>query len=279
MSITVARQRWYPALPLASRLAWYAATLDPRCAPAPDERLDDAAVRRELDEMARTPVRLARPVLVLTGWRAPRLQSMMLRDTLQALTGAPDAQFIAAGYPWAWSVNDAAAEALAALVERFGSRGAIPELDVVAISMGGLVARLLATRPGAARESNAVLRGAAGLRVRRLFTLATPHAGAIRAELARLDECSRQMHAGSAFLRALDAELLDSTRPPGSPSADRFELRCFAIRHDLMVGTDRCAPPGHAARVVEGPRLLSHALIWQHPRVLLEVAGALRSGR
>src|SRR6185369_10092730 len=84
------------------------------------------------------------------------------------------------------------------------------EVDVVGVSMGGLVARWAALPPADRfREGAAHNPGATGkrLRIRNLYTLGTPHRGAILANLIAPDPIARDMRAGSGFLRTLDARL------------------------------------------------------------------------
>ena len=75
------------------------------------------------------------------------------------------------------------------------------EVDVVAISMGGLIARYAAMPlPDDSRQ----------LRIRRLFTISTPHRGAKLAALPTFDQRQIDMRPGSAFLASLDDALADA---------------------------------------------------------------------
>lgn len=70
-------------------------------------------------------------------------------------------------------------------------------VDVVAFSMGGIVARYAAAQHGNSRR----------LHIDRLFTIATPHRGANLAFLMFFDPLARAMRPGSEFLLRLDDAL------------------------------------------------------------------------
>ena len=90
------------------------------------------------------------------------------------------------------------------------------EVDVVGFSMGGLVSR------HAALPLDDGARGAHGptrrLKIRRLFTIATPHRGANWAPLGVFNSLAQSMRHGSPLLQRLDAAL------PSAP------LRAAALR-------------------------------------------------
>jgi len=88
---------------------------------------------------------------------------------------------------------DQCVERTVTLAHKHFGTGAV--LDVVAVSMGGLIAR------------KAIIDGHDGTHInaRRLFTLATPHKGAKLANLIALDSTSRDMRPGCDFLCDLDA--------------------------------------------------------------------------
>lgn len=210
------------------------------------------AERRLRDEAPELP----RPVVILAGWRAPALSPWRLEDRLRRLL--PRGRFLSIAYPLASSVQ-AAADAVVARLERAkaarSSEGTL-EIDVVAISMGGLVARWMLAEPP---------RALAPWRLPRLFTLATPHRGAKLANYVRLDEASRQMRPGSDFLDRLHA----------APLADT-SLTCYAMLRDWWVGARNAAPPDRAPLWIDAghplERALSHFLIVQNRAVTLDLA-------
>ncbi len=209
---------------------------------------------------------LVRPVLVVGGWRSPRLMATRAASGLAAELGVPAEAFHVVAFPWAGRIEGGVRRVMSAAR---GAAGLSPDgsatgpVDVVAISMGGLVSRAAADLdwPGLPR-----------LGLVRLFTLATPHRGAALARWVRPDAAARSMRPGSEFLRRLDEAL---------PRA-RYELRCYAQRLDWWVGTERCSPPGRDATVVspEGVmgRLFSHFTIASNAEALRDIAARLVSG-
>jgi len=221
-----------------------------------------AEVLADWARMRREPCALARPVIVLAGWRAPA-SARGVGFRLCGITSQQSGDFLSIAYPGKASIEQAAHTAAAGILERFGRDPARPiDVDVVGISMGGLVARTLA----------AGLHGSPPLpvRFRRLLTLATPHRGASLARFIAPDRAARDMRPGSALLEELDAHL------PDAP----FQLTCYAQLRDWWVGATRTAPPGHHPIWcdTEGPaqRTFSHFLINFNPRVLRDIALRLR---
>jgi len=239
----------------------------------PRERIES---RRE--PMRGSPATLRRPVLCAPGYRAAPAMSKGVRRGLLDLTGAPEEMIEAAWFPRAGSIKEAAlvlARKAAGLRERHG----VERLDLVCVSMGGLAARLASTTWF---ESQTGMR----IRIGTLFTLASPHRGALLAEFVRLDEAALQMRSGSAFLRWINEE--------AEESIDR--LICYARTRDWWVGMENTAPPGWIIRddsesrvgTESGearPRLLwratpwwtlAHLLVSRDPAILADIAARLR---
>lgn len=214
---------------------------------------------RAMADLRGKPVALARPVLVLDGWHSPGVTAWGLARRLCTMTSGRWADFAWATYPWALSLEMACGQA-----RRVIARGGLAsrEVDVVGISMGGLVARALA----------AGWPNAQPLRVRRMFTIASPHRGARLARRVRLDRASGQMRPGSAFLGELDRAW----------AARRYDLHAYAIGRDWLVGEENTAPVGMEAPVVppEGmvARTLAHFASIYDRRIQLDIALRLRAG-
>src|SRR5262249_28819714 len=131
-------------------------------------------------------------------------------------------------------------------------------MDVIGISLGGLVARASAIPfPSDAEPA---------LNIIRLFTLCTPHRGALAAEHVRLDDSLRKMRAGSGFLAVLNAAL---------PAA-RYELIPYARTKDIFGGATRSAPPNQEPIWFEGPPLVAHHLAMFDKRIQIDIARRLR---
>jgi pimeloyl-ACP methyl ester carboxylesterase len=175
-------------------------------------------------------------VLVLDGWHSPGITAWGLSRRLRRRTGASPADVHWATYPWALSVRAAARHALR-VIRRRGLQGVA--IDVVGISMGGIVARVLAA-------------GLVGppVRIVRLFTISTPHRGARLARYVRPDFAARDLAPGSRLLAALD-----------DPAATRPEsIHCLALARDWFVGEENTAPPDVTPRIYPPRGLVARAL-------------------
>lgn len=217
-------------------------------------------VRDRLEALAADPRPLARPVVVLGGWRAWRLNATSLRDRLRASTSGRPGDFEAVSFQTISSIEAAAERTIERVAARWpsGDDGLTREVDVVGISMGGLVARLAASEAGPADRLR--------LRIARLFTIGTPHRGSRLAARIAIDPASRSMRPGSRLLGTLE----EARRSAG------YEIVPYARLNDVMVGARNTAPPGMSPYWGAGPRLLSHVTITGDRRIALDIALRLR---
>ncbi len=200
------------------------------------------------------------PILALSGWRTPHVSAELLRRRLRDRLGVGDDLTMAVSFLWLNSIDAAAERLRRAAADRFGvapSGDATVAVDVVGLSMGGLVARRAAML-------DAALAGPR-LAISRLFTLGTPHQGAKLAAAIRVDENARQMRPGSVWLARLDEALA---------TAD-YELVCYARTHDWMVGATRSAPSGHAPLWRRGVPILAHHTLGMDRVILDDIARRL----
>jgi len=219
--------------------------------------------RAQLDRVWRRmrsePAALRRPVVVLSGYKSWPVMASALRDDLCSLTSRDRASFLSVAYTLRGRIDDAVAITLDRVDRAFGSDDArwTREVDVVAISMGGLVARRAAADRGD---------GGRRLRVARLFTLASPHRGARLAEWIRPDQAAREMRAGSPFLESLDR----------SWARDPLEVYPYAVLNDTWVGATRTAPPGEGMHWTRGSVVCSHFTVSANRRIVADIALRLR---
>jgi len=160
------------------------------------------------------------------------------------------------------------------------------EVDVVAVSMGGLVARYAAAPPRApkATTTNAASQPttdrapARRLRIARLFTISSPHRGAALAFLPTFNQLQIDMRAGSKFLQRLDA--FDELVEPGSAQtrpSDSYELIPYVRLDDMIVGERNAAPAGWTPWWVPAePFQDSHIFAMADPRIVADIARRLR---
>lgn len=226
----------------------------------PDFPTTDADIRRDRERMMAEPVGLVRPLIVLDGWHAPGIAARFIAEDLRRLTGADRAMVLRISYPAATDFR----KSIPWIIERIDDRwpSSDPretvEVDVVGISMGGLVARAAEMPDGY---------GVKRLRIRRLFTLSTPHRGARMAAYLRLDPSSALMTPGSPFLARLDRRL----------SETEMEIVSYARLNDWLVGARNCAPPGQEPIWTNGPWLLSHFTMSRDKRAIADIARRLRN--
>jgi pimeloyl-ACP methyl ester carboxylesterase len=208
--------------------------------------------------MIASPIGLERPLVVVGGWRTPRFTASWLGRDLARLAGAELSQVLPVGVLACRTMEGGVGQIIRAVEQRWPSRDPALsiEVDVVGISMGGLLARAAAL-PAPGRKQ---------LNIRRLFTIGTPHRGAVMAGRITVDALSRDMRAGSPFLGRLDEGQRTSIG----------ELICYARTHDVMVGAANSAPPGHHPYWLHGPRFLSHVTMWADPLIRLDIARRLR---
>lgn len=218
--------------------------------------IDRAEAKADLERMKAEPAELDRPVVVLNGWRSPHVLGAALKASVRDRTSGDDADFATISYTLSGSIPGAAAQAVRSVEGRWPSDDPerTVEVDVVAISMGGLVARL-AAMPADDRKR---------LNIRRLYTLNTPHQGARLASWIAIDPASFAMKPGSAFLADLDA-------------ADRgYELIAYTQLNDTWVGATRAAPTGEQPIWARGTAVLSHFTIRSNPQILSDLSRRLR---
>lgn len=217
----------------------------------------DAEIRREIVRLAGAPVELPRPVVIFCGYRAPSIQGRNLAAQLRRLCGAGN-RFLVIAHAHMGDLARVVPRAVARVdaAIRGGDEAATAEVDVIGVSMGGLVARE-AARAGAGRKR---------LAARRVFTLGTPHQGAVLAERIALDPAARAMRRGSKFLAALNADV----------DGAEHELVCYTRLRDRWVGATRAAPPGRHPIWTPGLLVGSHMSQSFDPRILADLARRLR---
>lgn len=224
-------------------------------------RESQARIERRVMEL--DPMPLDRPLVVLGGYRAPYSLVASLSGRLTGMTSGIRADALGVPFLFDGSLELSADRTIENIEERWPSDDPdwTIEVDVVGISMGGLVARQAwasgQQADGAPRKR---------LRIARLFTIATPHQGAVLAETLAVDTPARQMRAGSGFLAALDRADLDRD----------FELICYARTNDSIVGATRSAPLGENPYWLHGPWLLGHLTVARDWRIAVDIARRLR---
>lgn len=193
--------------------------------------------RAALREMRADPKPLARPLLVLGGYADPLGADFVAGRLRPLVTGEIE------------TVSFAFADDFDEARDLLAHAAAGREVDVVAISMGGLVARYAAPH----------------VKITRLFTIATPHAGAHLADLPSPDPFMQDMQRDSEFMTRLNA----------TPAT--YELLPYAALGDFVVGAENAAPPGDVPWwTAQAPVAEGHVAAALDPRILADIARRLR---
>lgn len=212
-----------------------------------------AEAKRMLASCAKTPFKLTRPLFIISGYHSPKITILPVASTFRRCTTNPQMLHMVSS-PLAMSLESGAANAVAAIQKHAAGHS---EIDIIGHSMGGVIARMIL--------------GVSGMpHVCRLFTLATPHRGAIIAPFAPIDRAARQLRCNSEFLNQLNARPM----PPGT------EVVCYARLYDWWVGAQNCAPPGHDAFWLDADtfvsRLLGHFTITRDERIQADIIRRMR---
>ena len=244
-----------------------------------------------LAEMADDREPLARPVVVLGGYSDPGIAAPRLAAELRkVLAEREGARVITVSFPFCVSFDQCRDRVIRAVDKLFPNPDdptKTAEVDVIGISMGGLVARHAAAPEGGGTE------GARRLNVRRLFTVSSPHRGARLAALPTFSfgRLQGDMRAGSDFLTALDerecaAALAASAAraedgvgggPPDPFAYIDYELYPYVRLGDGIVGPENAAPAGMTPIWVPSlPLQDPHILASSDARIIADIARHLR---
>lgn len=212
----------------------------------------------QLAQHAQEQPSLERPLLLLSGYADPGLAPEFL--TTQFSDIFAEDRMIGMNFYTALTMD----ECRERVIER--THSAFPStdpnqtvlVDVIAHSMGGLVSRYAAMDiPGKPR-----------LRIARLFTIATPHQGALISIAPSLDLRVEAMRAGSDFLQTLDDAF----------SKRDYEMICYTRLGDVIVAPKAAAPPDYPLWWVPNlPLTASHLDAPGDPRILLDIVRRLRN--
>lgn len=227
----------------------------------PNHPLHPASIDREWRRLLDHPVGLRRPLVVFSGWRAPAWAAMNTAERLRRLTGAPRDMVL----PVHFTFHNRFDSMLRCAIERVDAAWpterahSTVEIDVVGVSMGGLIARAAAA-PATARHVGR------RLAIANLYTISTPHRGARLARYIAPDAPARDMRPGSPWLARLDEALL----------CCEYNLVCYTLLNDLWVGATNTAPPGHHPIWFPGGLFGNHILVTLDRRILIDIARRLR---
>jgi pimeloyl-ACP methyl ester carboxylesterase len=211
--------------------------------------------KAELADISEDPKPLERPLVCITGWLDLGAKKVLDKHLARTID---DDRVLVIRIDDTKTMATARDRVMDAAMERFPSDDPAwtAEVDVIGFSMGGLVARSLADPATGDRH----------LRIARLYTVSTPHLGAIMAGGAVFSSQSRDMIPGSTFLTYLNNEVeID------------YELVPYGRLCDTMVGVRNTAPPGYTPWWVSAPAFQdSHINAIGDPRILADITLRLR---
>lgn len=212
-----------------------------------------------LAQMRKDPKPLQRPLIIAGGYQDPGLIAPGIANRFREFTNDSDNIISVTYFSLLGTFDDCSDRLIEAVQQKFPSDdpSVTTEVDVIGYSMGGLVAR------HAARPHDGVRR----LRIKRLFTISTPHRGAKLAVMPTVDERQVDMRSGSSFLMELDQHLRDRD----------YELFTYSRLDDMIVGVKNTSPPGlNPWWVANPPFSLAHVAAPKDPRILADIARRVR---
>ena len=232
--------------------------------PNPSFPLTHERAKSDLDRIAKAPLPLHRPILILGGFADPGVGGLFVGHDLRQYL-PPDAKIVTVSFTFCNSFA-ACRDRVIAAVDRecpTDDPNQTSEVDVIGLSMGGLVGRYCAAPDGPGRRR---------LRVHTLFTASSPLSGALRAERwPHLLAMQKDMLPGSDFYRKLD-----NAERRGDGGAE-YELIPYVRLGDTVVGPQYAAPTGQTAGWVPNPPgELAHVGAMTDPRILSDVLRRLR---
>lgn len=215
--------------------------------------------RAELKAIPKDSLELERPLVIASGFLDPGFGVSSLTRQMRALAADPDMVIEVPFF-----TTPTFAQARERFIEKVETAYPSPdplhtvEVDVIGISMGGLVSRFAAMP-----DEDAQKQGLKRLRIRTLFTLGTPHHGAIKANSTpAFDARVADMRAESDFINQLN-----------NAWADRdYQLIAYTRLYDSVVGTANALDPdGNGWWLCPPPFQLSHMTMHQDPRILMDI--------
>jgi hypothetical protein len=258
------------------------------CASKPREGNPSFAVsveqaQKDLQRIANDPHPTNRPILILGGFADPGVGAWAIGARLRQYLPA-DAKVVCVSFTFCRTF-DACRQHVIDVIDRELGAGDDPsrtvEVDVIGLSMGGLVGRYCAapaesetisgTMPATMPMPRPVRRR---LRIHTLFTAASPLSGALRAERwPLLLTMQKDMLSGSDFYRRLDG----AERAAGGAGGAGYELVPYVHLGDTVVGAQYAAPTGRVPWwVPDRPGEFAHVGTMTDPRVLADVLRRLR---
>jgi pimeloyl-ACP methyl ester carboxylesterase len=225
----------------------------------PSFPISTVQARLVIRQMEKSPQEQVRPVVLLGGYLDPGLGTSSLHARLRNLFKDP--KIVSVSYPLHGTFDACRDEVIRAVEKAWPSddEAKTVEVDVIGVSMGGLVARYSAAAGAGQKQLN----------VKRLFTVSSPHRAASGAILPAITALHRDMRADSNFRSDLaEAERVDTSD---------YEIVPYVRLGDLIVGAPNASPQGQGVWWVSNPPLQSaHMGAPLDARIIADIARRLR---
>ena len=239
----------------------------------PSFRLTVEQAEADLDRIAKDPRPLQRPLVILGGFADPGVGGWATAAELRKYL-TPAAQVMSVSFTFCHTFDACRLHVIGAVDKAFPTAdpNQTAEVDVIGLSMGGLVGRYCAAPTTAPASVSATAPSSQRrLRVHTLFTAASPHRGALRAERwPQLLKMQGDMTAGSPFYRRLE----EAERAGGGTS---YELVPYVRLGDTVVGPQYAAPTGRNPWWIPNrPGDFAHVGTMGDPRIMSDVLRRLR---
>lgn len=222
----------------------------------PSMPVSSSEARGALERIAHQPKRLSRPLVVVSGFNDMGIPARSLERRFRKVFR--DQRIISVSFFGCRTFDSCADRLIAAVQARFPSQSAdhTVEVDVVAMSMGGLVSRYAAMPQRRERY----------LKIARLFTISSPHQGANLAGLPTFQSTQIDMRRGSPFLHKLNA------------AGRSYEIFPYVILGDVIVGAKNAAPVGEVPWWLPAESVApAHSFSYTDDRIFLDIVLRLRS--
>ncbi|MEM7682483.1 MAG: hypothetical protein AAF288_11055 [Planctomycetota bacterium] len=230
-----------------------------------------------LTQLRKDPRPLHRPLVIVGGWIDPGFGPAIFARRVQQATG--DNRVLPIDMAFAFTMESARQRLIERVIERFGvdEHGQPLEVDVVGLSMGGLVARYAAlpVQPDRERSPDLPL-----LRIARLYTVASPHRGAQMAPIPTFDDRVIDMRPGSDFLLYLDTAGDPAISPQAQPPPHGvlearlgYPITAYAVVPDHIVGSANSTPSDRFPHWIDPPliTLSPHLSALKDPRIAADI--------
>lgn len=231
------------------------------CATAPTNPSFKITTREADQDLARIVAArkpFARPLVIITGFMDPGLAAFFVQWRFESLSA--DDRMIAVPMGEGLSFDYCRDKVIDAVERRFPSDdpSRTVEVDVIGLSMGGVVARYAALPPDDKHKRQ--------LRINRLFTVSSPLCGSELAQrVPAVHPLIYPLRPGSRMLAQIN-----STKPA-------YAIFPYVLLNDHVIGLPNAAPPGQVAWWLSSPPLgTPHFCALFDSRITADIARRLR---